>query len=145
MTTTHEDVMLAILGLLQAVPDAEVDRGVEPPTTVPKGGHILLMDGDKGEPEEILGIGNGVLYTWFPQIEVEVRIQANAEDRDARLATLLAAIEAALTADRELGGLVDYMDWRPSDVDEERILGADPIEGRALTLLPEYDTASPLA
>lgn len=149
MVSKHEQVMLAIKARLEAAAaaaggDTRVVRGEEPPERVPDGGHYLLRDGDKGEPEETLGVGDGVIYTWFPEIEVEVRVQAGADNRDARLDAALRGIETQLQADISLGGLVDHLDWRPSEVDEERIAGAETIEGRSLVLLPEYDTDTPL-
>jgi hypothetical protein len=65
-------------------------------------------------------------------------------DRDAAFDTLISAIGAALTADRTLGGLCDWVEPEaPASVDLP-VEGAAALKAAVITLNLRYTTASPL-
>jgi hypothetical protein len=47
-----EQVLGALKGLLETLPDAVVERNSVLPEKIPDGGLIILRDGDPGEPEQ---------------------------------------------------------------------------------------------
>ena len=50
--STTERVLTALTDRLRAVPKAKVERNTAAPERIPKGGLIVLRDGDPGEPEQ---------------------------------------------------------------------------------------------
>jgi hypothetical protein len=103
--TQRETILAALHGLLQTLP-ATVLRGDVLPERVPAAGLIILRDGNPGEPGVTLSP-----LTWHYQhrAELEVVVQANV-GRDAAFDHLIAQIGAALSADRTLLGLCDWVE-----------------------------------
>jgi len=115
-----------------------------------------LRDGNPGEPEVLL---SPLVYQWTHIAEIDVLIEApdasrdaafdvliEASDatRDAAFDGLLAAVATAITADRDLGGLVDWIDGAnpaPLDLAED---GAETIKAATVAVTLHYDTQSPL-
>ena len=60
--STTERVLTALTDRLRAVPKAKVERNTAAPERIPKGGLIVLRDGDPGEPEQALGGVGNVYY-----------------------------------------------------------------------------------
>ncbi len=58
-----EQILTALTGRLRAVRKAKVERNTAAPERIPKGGLIVLRNGDPGEPEQALGGIGGVHYS----------------------------------------------------------------------------------
>ncbi len=96
------------LDALEAVLSAAIDdedsffRNPEAGIDASETGVVTMTDGDAGEPEVIL---SPVRFGWEHQVELE--ITAKGEGRRDAVQALIAKIDAALAADRSLGGAVD--------------------------------------
>jgi hypothetical protein len=89
MSTRREEVLAALLGCLQTVPDAAVKHEEPLPEKVPTGGLLILRDGDPGEPEVLL---SPLTYLWQHRAEIEVVVQKAAAEAPETLDDLLAAL-----------------------------------------------------
>ena len=67
-----EQVLQAIKVVLEAIPDAVVERNSVLPEKIPDGGLIILRDGDPGEPEQALGGFGNAYYQHAVEFEVYV-------------------------------------------------------------------------
>jgi hypothetical protein len=127
MLTHRESILTALHARLSALP-ATALRGEVLPERIPAEGLLILRDGEPGEPEVTL---SPLQYHYQHRAEIEAVVQG--ADRDAAFDTLIASIGAALSADRTLDGLCDWVEAeapRPVDL---------PVEG-ALTLAAELAT-----
>ncbi len=134
-----EQVLTALTARLRTVPGPKVERNTSAPERIPKGGLIVLRDGDPGEPEQTLGGIGGVYYSHA--VEIEVYVEAGeAAARDAAFDALVRNIGAALDADPTLGGLAFGMTTARPGIDTEAVIGAPAIK----TGIIEYESATPL-
>ena len=138
-----ERVIEAVKGLLEAVPEAKVERNTAVPEKVPAGGLIVLRDGDPGEPEQSLGGFGGAYYSHMVEVEVYVE-DGDAATRDAAFDSLVQEIGAALDADPTLGGLAYGMTYGRPEIDTEAVAGAPAIKTGTITVTVDYETLSPL-
>jgi hypothetical protein len=139
-----EQVLGALKGLLETLPDAIVERNSVLPEKIPDGGLIILRDGDPGEPEQALG-GFGSTY-YQHAVEVEVYVEdADAAARDAAFDALLQQIGAALEANPTLGDLVFGVTYGRPEPAIEAISGAPAIKSATLSVTVDYETDTPLA
>ena len=109
------------------------------PERVPAEGLLILRDGEPGEPEVTL---SPLAYHYQHRAEIEAVVQGT--DRDAAFDTLIATIGAALSADRTLGGLCDWVEAeapRPVDLPVE---GAASLKAAVIPVVLHYSTADPL-
>jgi hypothetical protein len=141
MTTRREEVLAALLGCLQTVPDAAIKREEPLPEKVPTGGLLILRDGDPGEPEVLL---SPLTYLWQHRAEIEVVVQKAAAEAPAVLDNLLAAIGSALSFDRTLDGLVDWVEWSAPHTRDLAIDGAAGLKGAVVTVTLHYVSSDPL-
>jgi|SRR5918995_870610 hypothetical protein len=139
-----EQVLEALKALLEAIPDAVVERNSVLPEKVPEGGLIVLRDGDPGEPEQALG-GFGSTY-YQHAVEVEVYLEeGDPAARDAAFDELLQQIGAALEEDPTLGGLVFGLTYGRPEPTIEAVSGAPAIKTATLTVTVDYESDAPLA
>jgi hypothetical protein len=139
-----EQVLGALKGLLETIPDAVVERNSVLPEKVPDGGLIILRDGDPGEPEQALGGFANAYYQHGVEIEVYVE-EGAAAARDTAFDDLLRHIGVALDADPTLGGMAFGMTYGRPEISIEAVTGAPAIKSATLIVTIEYETASPLA
>jgi hypothetical protein len=139
-----EQVLEAIKGLLETVPNASVDRDSVLPEKIPAGGLIILRDGDPGEPEQPLGGFGSTYYQHVVEIEVYVE-EGDAAARDAAFDALLQQIGAVLEADPTLGGPVFGLTYGRPEPAIEAIAGAPAIKSATLTVTVDYETDTPLS
>lgn len=138
MPTTRETILAALQARLSTLP-ATVLRGEMLPERVPSAGLLILRDGEPGEPEVTL---SPLRYHYQHRAEIEAVVQG--ADRDAAFDELIAAIGAALEADRTLSGLCDWVEPEaPTSVDLP-IEGAASLKAAVITVLLHYTTSSPL-
>jgi hypothetical protein len=138
-----EQVLNALKALLEAIPDAVVQRNNVLPEKVPAGGLIIVRDGDPGEPEQALGGFGSTYYQHAVEIEVYVE-EGDAAARDAAFDDLLQDIGAALEADSTLGGLAFGLTYGRPEPAIEAVAGAPAIKAATLTATVEYETGGPL-
>jgi hypothetical protein len=138
-----EQVLEAVKSLLITVLGAKVERNTAVPEKIPVGGLIVLRDGDPGEPETALGGFGGVYYSHGIEIELYIE-QGDAAARDAAFDTLVQSIGTTLEADPTLGGLTFGMSYGRPEINTEAVAGAPAIKSGVMTLIVEYETATPL-
>ena len=140
MPTTREAVLAALLVRLQPLSPA-VLRDEILPERIPAAGLIILRDGQPGEPDVTL---SPLRYHYQHRAELEVVVQA-PNGRATAFDILIAAIGAALEADRTLGGLCDWIEPEaPASVDLP-IEGAAALKAAIITVVLHYTTTGPLA
>ena len=119
MPTPRETILAALHARLLTLP-ATALRGEMLPERVPAEGLLILRDGEPGEPEVTL---SPLRYHYQHRAEIEAIVQG--AERDTAFDMLIASIGTALTADRTLGGLCDWVEAeapRPVDL---------PVDGAA--------------
>ncbi|MBI5121339.1 MAG: acyl-CoA transferase [Rhodospirillales bacterium] len=142
MPSLREQVLAALFLQIQQVPSAAVKREEPLPEKVTDSGLIILRDGDPGEPEVLL---SPVTYLWQHQAEIEVVVQRPASEAAAALDALLIELGTALSADRSLGGLVDWIEWSAPQTRDLAIDGAAGLKGAVVTVTLHYASSDPLA
>jgi hypothetical protein len=139
MPTPRETILTALHAQLLALP-ATALRGDVLPERVPAEGLLILRDGEPGEPEVTL---SPLAYHYRHRAEIEAVVQG--ADREAAFDTLTASIGAALSADRTLGGLCDWVEAeapRPVDLAVE---GAASLKAATIAVVLHYTTDDPLS
>jgi len=139
MPTTRETVLAALHVRLQPLA-ATTLRDEALPERIPAAGLIILRDGQPGEPEVTL---SPLRYHYQHRAELEVVVQAGT-GRASAFDTLVAAIGAALQADRTLDGLCDWVEPEaPASVDLP-VEGAASLKAAVITVVLHYSAADPL-
>ena len=138
-----EQILTALTARLCTVPKAKVERNTAAPERIPRGGLIVLRDGDPGEPEQALGGVGSVYYSHAVEIEIYVET-GEAAARDTAFDALVSAIGTALDADPTLGGLAYGMTTARPESDTEAVIGAPAIKTGTVEVIVEYETETPL-
>ena len=139
MPTHRETILAALHTVLQSLP-IPVYRGDVLPERVPAAGLLVMRDGEPGEPEVTLSPQR---YHYQHRAEIEAVVQG--DNRDAAFDTLCASIGVAITADRTLGGLCDWVEAeapRPVDLPVE---GAASLKAAIIPVVLHYSTLDPLS
>lgn len=140
MPTIRETVLAALHARLQPLV-ARTLRDEVLPERIPAAGLIILRDGQPGEPEVTL---SPLRYHYQHRAELEIIVQAGT-GRASAFDDLVAAIGAALEADRTLGGLCDWVEPEaPAPVDLP-VEGAAALKAAMITVVLHYTTTGPLA
>ncbi len=142
MPSLREQVLAALFLQIQQVPSATVKREEPLPEKVPDGGLVILRDGDPGEPEVLL---SPVTYLWQHRADIEVIVQKAPAEATAGLDALLAELGIALSTDRTLGGLVDWIEWSAPQTRDLAVDGAAGLKGAMVTVTLHYASSDPLA
>ena len=140
MPTTRETILVALHARLQPL-SALVLRDEVLPERIPAAGLIILRDGQPGEPEVTL---SPLRYHYQHRAELEVVVQAGI-GRASAFDTLIAAIGAALDADRTLGGICDWIEPEAPATVDLPIEGAATLKAAVITVVLHYTTTGPLA
>ena len=143
MASKREQVLSALFGRLQSVPNATVRRNEALPQVVPAGGLVILRDGDPGEPDVTLN-PRSEFYSHRAEIEAFVT-QPVGGDGEPVLDDLLTEIGTALATNRSLGSLAENLTWSAPEVSVLAIEGAAPILNARMIVTIEYLTSDPLA
>ena len=141
MPTLREQILSALMVRLQSISAATVKREEPLPEKISAGGLVILRDGDPGEPEVLL---SPLTYLWQHRAEIEVVVQKAAAEAPAALDALLAEIGMALSSDRTLGGLVDWVEWSAPHTRDLAIDGAAGLKGAVVTVTLHYVSSDPL-
>jgi hypothetical protein len=139
MPSHRESVLAALHALLQTQP-APVLRGEVLPERVPAAGLLILRDGEPGEPAVTL---SPLTYHYQHRAEVEAVVQTGS-DRDAAFAALASTVGAALSADRTLGGLCDWIEAEAPRTVDLAVEGAVSLKAAVVPIVLHYSTADPL-
>lgn len=140
MPTKSEQVLLALLAVLQAGVAAPVKRNDGLTDAIGPEGRVVLQDGDPGEPEYTM---SPMTYHFMHRAEIEIYAQ-DVDTRDAVFDGLKEQIGLAIAADPLLGGLCDWIEPmapRPMDLQFE---GAMPIKAATINVVLHYSTPNPL-
>ena len=140
------DVLKALKNVIaNALPGAQVmglDGDEVAPQRVPDGGRVIVRTGDPGQPEVDLSPAR---YNYDHSIPIEIAAYKSAgRTAEEALDDMLMAIDAAILADRFLGGLCTYLDAMAPATDDIFTEGATPLRGADLMLVASYTTTSPL-
>lgn len=147
MTTRREQVLSALHGLIKGAFEgaATVTRMADLPEEVPDGGLINLVDdagGERAEPEVIL---SPLTFVHTHLAELEVVVPGDDSDtRHAALDDMLAKIDAAIAADRTLGGLADYAQLLTPDTSNVTFEAADTNKAASVLVEITYSSNSRL-
>ena len=142
--TTQKDILAGLRALVAtALPGAELRGFTEPaakPERVGPNGSVIGDPGDPGPPEYEM---SPLAYTYNHHITVEVLVPPSSGD--AELFTMLAAIGAAVVADRTLGGLVTFLDTTAPVIADDDITGTVTLRFATFDFVAEYTLSNPLS
>ena len=141
MRTPRETILIALANLLRTVPHVPVLRGEVLPERIPPSGLMILRDGDPGEPGVTL---SPLMYHYRHRAELEVIVQTG-EDRDARFDRLIGRIGAAISADRTLRGLCDWVEAEAPEPVDLPVEGAATLKAAVVPIILHYATSDALA
>ena len=137
--TPRETILAALHARLSALP-ATALRGEVLPERVPADGLLILRDGEPGDPEVTL---SPLRYHYQHRAEIEAIIQGTG--RDVAFDTLCASIGTAITADRTLGGLCDWIEAEAPQPVDLPVEGAASLKAAVIPVVLHYSTSDPLA
>lgn len=139
----REQVLTALFDALGAASPAAAAllRNAVLPERIPPAGLVILRDGDPGEPAVTL---SPLRYHYQHRAEVEAVVQS-AADRDAAFDVLAAGVGIALVADRNLGGLCDWVEAEAPRAVDLAIDGAAAMKAAVIPIVLHYASADPLA
>ncbi len=139
----REQVVEAIVALLvAALPAAKVERNAAKPERIPPGGLVIVRDGDPGEPEVLLSPLT-YLYTHRIALEIAAR-ESGSQSREQALDAMLAAVGAAVAADRTLGGLCEFLEAEAPATADVEASGTQAVRWADAAILASYATIDPL-
>ncbi|MEN8983197.1 MAG: acyl-CoA transferase [Planktotalea arctica] len=141
MPTPRETILTALADLLRTVPHVPVLRGEVLPERIPPAGLMILRDGNPGEPGVTL---SPLMYHYQHRAELEAIVQTGAE-RDARFDNLIGRIGAAITADRTLRGLCDWVEAEAPEPVDLPVEGSAAIKAAIIPIILHYATSDALA
>ena len=140
MPSPRETILTALADLLRTVPHVPVLRGEVLPERIPPSGLMILRDGNPGEPGVTL---SPLIYHYQHRAELEVIVQAG-EERDARFDRLVGRIGAAVSADRSLRGLCDWVEAEAPEPVDLAVEGSAAIKAAIITIILHYAVGDPL-
>jgi hypothetical protein len=140
----REQVLDALFARLKTLESDQlkVFRNLDKPQKVPEEGIVILRDGSSAEPEVLL---SPLTYIYEHDALLEVVVQnPDQAARDAALDELLTIIGGAISADRTLGGLAEWIEARAPEFQDEPIEGAATIHSAAVPVMIRFSTSDPL-
>ncbi|WP_057465048.1 hypothetical protein [Pseudovibrio sp. POLY-S9] len=143
--STSEQVLSALFEMLQSntPTDVKLLRNEAYPERIPEAGILILRDGDPGEPEVTL---SPPTYLYEHRAEVDLLVEAREADaRDTAFDALKQAVGTAIAADRNLGGLCDYVEAEAPAPIDLAVDGTETIKAATVTIKLIYAASDPLA
>ncbi len=143
MSSKREQVLDAIKSLLSsALPNADVRRNLAKPERIPPGGLVVIRDGDPGEPEVML---SPLVYVYSHRIPIELAAyETSSQSPEQVLDEMLGAIGVAVSGDRTLGGLCDFIEAQAPSTDDVETAGARSGRWADAAIVAVYGTPDPL-
>ena len=119
-------------------------RGETVPQRLPSGGLVVIRDGETVEETAIL---SPLAWAIEHRAEIEVTVAgATPAARNAQLDALLVAIAAAITADRSVGGALEWAQPGAPDFEDVEFEGAAAARAASVPVALFFTvTGSPLA
>lgn len=143
--STSENVLVTLFAALQSMRPEGVTllRNETYPERIPDAGILILRDGDPGQPEVTLSPPS---YLYEHRAEVDVLVEAReAEARDVAFDALKQIIGAAISADRTMAGLCDYVEAEAPVPIDLALEGTEAIKAASITIKLIYASSDPLA
>lgn len=143
MSSKREQVLDAIKALLaSALPNADVKRNQAKPERIPPGGLVVIRDGDPGEPEVML---SPLVYVYSHRIPIELAAyETSSQTPEQVLDDILGSIGVAVSGDRTLGGLCDFIEAQAPATDDVETAGARAGRWADAAIVAVYGTPDPL-
>ncbi|MBZ0138243.1 MAG: hypothetical protein K8H87_00520 [Pseudorhodoplanes sp.] len=143
MSSKREQVLDAVKALLSsALPTADVRRNLAKPERIPPGGLVVVRDGDPGDPEVML---SPLVYVYTHRIPIELAAyETSSQSPEQVLDEMLGAIGVAVSGDRTLGGLCDFIEAQAPSTDEVETAGARAGRWADAAIVAVYGTPDPL-
>jgi hypothetical protein len=143
VSSKREQVLDAVKALLSsALPTADVRRNLAKPERIPPGGLVVVRDGDPGEPEVML---SPLTYLYTHRIPIELAAyETSSQLPEQVLDEMLGAIGVAVSGDRTLGGLCDFIEAQAPATDDVETAGARAGRWADAAIVAVYGTPDPL-
>lgn len=145
MSGEREAILNAELaGLMAALatPGRVIERNLDLPEDIPAAGLVILRDGQLEQTGTVL---SPLRYEFVNRADLELFVTGDdAAARDADMATLRGQVVAFVTANRTLGGLVDWLDAEEPDDRGVPIDGGPGVKAALLSLEAHFTSDSPL-
>jgi hypothetical protein len=143
VSSKREQVLDAIKSLLSsALPNADVRRNLAKPERIPPGGLVVIRDGDPGEPEVML---SPLVYVYSHRIPIELAAyETSSQSPEQVLDEMLGAIGVAVSGNRTLGGLCDFIEAQAPSTDDVETAGARSGRWADAAIVAVYGTPDPL-
>ena len=143
MSSKREQVLDAVKALLSsALPNADVRRNLAKPERIPPGGLVVIRDGGPGEPEVML---SPLVYVYSHRIPIELAaFETSSQSPEQVLDEMLGAIGVAVSGDRTLGGLCDFVEAQAPATDDVETAGARAGRWADASIVAVYGTPDPL-
>jgi len=144
MTSKREQVISALFNKLKTLEMANIKvyRNSDKPQALPTGGMIVLRDGAGDEPEILL---SPLTYIYEQLVVLEVLVQnADSATRSSLLDGLLVNIGSIINANRTLDGLVEWVEAKAPDFNDDPIEGAATIRSANVQIMVRFFTTDPL-
>jgi hypothetical protein len=143
VSSKREQVLDAMKALLSsALPNADVRRNLAKPERIPPGGLVVVRDGDPGEPEVML---SPLVYVYSHRIPIELAAyETSSQTPEQVLDEMLSAIGVAVSGDRTLGGLCDFIEAQAPATDDVETAGARAGRWADAAIVAVYGTPDPL-
>jgi hypothetical protein len=135
----REQAIAAIVAQLQNLGAFSVVRNEAVPAEVGETGHVIIRDGSRLDAQATLGV-----HSWWISHHVVIEAQAGGDDPDTTLDLMLQAIDATLSADPTLGGVVLTCTLDLDDIDVVAGDGASAIKSVLLGAVLEYESGNAL-
>lgn len=134
--SVRERAYRALLAALQAALPMPVERGPDGPLPVEEPA-CRLFDRPAEKVDETLGVP---IYCFEDPAVLELYLQDGwPEGRQAFIDEWVARVELAL-ADRSLGGVTDWLEVGPPEIDPEDSLAADTLASATLNITLHYQS-----
>jgi hypothetical protein len=143
VSSKREQVLDAVKALLSsALPNADVRRNLAKPERISPGGLVVVRDGDPGDPEVML---SPLVYVYNHRIPIELAAyETSSQTPEQVLDEMLGAIGVAVSGDRTLGGLCDFIEAQAPATDDVETAGARAGRWADAAIVAVYGTPDPL-
>jgi hypothetical protein len=136
MSSVREQALQAIVARLEAAGTFAVVRNADTPVTVDATGCVVVRDGDRISAEPTLGAP----ASWWITHRADVEVLAAGADRENGLDALIETVDATLTADRSLGGVVHWLETSVEQIETLAAEGADAQKAALIGVTLEYES-----
>lgn len=135
--TIHETAVAALQSTLEAQLGslATVRRGGTLSDVVETAGVVVIGDDDPGTPEYSL---SPLRAHYEHRVELQLIVPGETEDRDARLDALRDDVLTAIRANRQLDGVVRWVDAVPGAVVDLPVEGGEALRAATVTVTLYY-------